>query len=50
MNFDGHTYSFEVKPGPEGYARFTDAIRRAFNLPVDSDLRISYTCDGEYPA
>lgn len=27
VNFDGRTYSFEVKPGPEGYRQFTEAIR-----------------------
>lgn len=45
VNFDGRTYSFEVKPGPEGYAMFTEAIRRAFNLPDDSELNITFTCD-----
>lgn len=29
VNFDGRTYSFEVKPGPEGYKQFTEAIRQA---------------------
>lgn len=45
VNFDGRTYSFEVRPGPEGYGEFTEAIRRAFNLPRDSDLNITFTCD-----
>ena len=45
MNFDGQTYSFEVKPGPDGYQKFTDAIRRAFTLPDDSELNITFTCD-----
>ena len=45
VNFDGRTYSFEVKPGPEGYAMFTEAIRRAFDLPDDSELNITFTCD-----
>ncbi|CAK0738761.1 hypothetical protein CVIRNUC_001089 [Coccomyxa viridis] len=45
VNFDGRTYSFEVKPGPEGYREFTQAIRRAFNLPEDSELNITFTCD-----
>ncbi|GAB4819363.1 hypothetical protein N2152v2_006409 [Parachlorella kessleri] len=45
VNFDGRTYSFEVKPGPEGYRQFTEAIRRAFNLPDDSELNITFTCD-----
>ena len=45
VNFDGRTYSFEVKPGPNGYRQFTEAIRRAFNLPEDSELNITFTCD-----
>ena len=45
VNFDGRTYSFEVKPGPEGYKLFTESIRRAFNLPGDSELNITFTCD-----
>jgi hypothetical protein len=45
VNFDGRTYSFEVKPGPDGYRLFTEAIRRAFNLPDDSELNITFTCD-----
>ena len=44
VNFDGRTYSFEVKPGPDGYRHFTEAIRRAFKLPDDSELNITYTC------
>lgn len=48
VNFDGRTYSFEVKPGRDGYERFTAAIRRAFTLPEDSELRISYTCDSAF--
>ena len=45
VNFNGRTYSFEVKPGPAGYREFTEAIRRAFNLPQDSELNITFTCD-----
>ena len=45
VNFDGRTYSFEVKPGPDGYRQFTEAIRRAFSLPDDSELNITFTCD-----
>ncbi|PSC70781.1 zygote specific ZYS1 isoform B [Micractinium conductrix] len=45
VNFDGRTYSFEVKPGPDGYRQFTESIRRAFNLPDDSELNITFTCD-----
>lgn len=45
VNFDGRTYSFEVKPGIDGYKQFTEAIRRAFSLPDDSELNITFTCD-----
>jgi hypothetical protein len=45
VNFDGRTYSFEVAPGPDGYRLFTEAIRRAFALPGDSELNITFTCD-----
>ena len=45
VNFDGRTYSFEVKPGIDGYRAFTEAIRRAFSLPDDSELNITFTCD-----
>ena len=45
VNFDGRTYSFEVKPGADGYRKFTEAIRRAFTLPDDSELNITFTCD-----
>ncbi|KAG2436705.1 hypothetical protein HXX76_006231 [Chlamydomonas incerta] len=45
VNFGGRTYSFEVQPGPEGYRRFTSAIRAAFALPEDSELNITFTCD-----
>jgi len=45
VNFDGKTYSFEVEPGPSGYEKFTAAIRNAFNLPEDSELNITFTCD-----
>ncbi|KAG2441390.1 hypothetical protein HYH02_009979 [Chlamydomonas schloesseri] len=45
VNFGGRTYSFEVQPGPEGYRRFTAAIRAAFSLPEDSELNITFTCD-----
>ncbi|KAG2497620.1 hypothetical protein HYH03_004361 [Edaphochlamys debaryana] len=43
--FGGRTFSFEVQPGPEGYRRFTAAIRAAFALPDDSELNITFTCD-----
>lgn len=45
VNFDGRTYSFEVKPGASGYLQFTEAIRHAFQLPSDSELNITFTCD-----
>jgi hypothetical protein len=45
VNFDAKTYSFEVEPGPDGYKLFTGAIRKAFSLPGDSDLNITFTCD-----
>lgn len=45
VNFDGRTYSFEVTPGENGYKLFTEAIRNAFNLPEDSELNITFTCD-----
>lgn len=45
VNFDGQTYSFEVKPGTAGYKQFTQAIREAFSLPEDSELNITFTCD-----
>lgn len=45
VNFEGKTYSFEVKPGPAGYLQFTEAIRHAFQLPIDSELNITFTCD-----
>jgi len=45
VNFEGKTYSFEVKPGTSGYMQFTEAIRHAFQLPVDSELNITFTCD-----
>lgn len=35
----------QVKPGPDGYRAFTEAIRRAFSLPEDSELNITFTCD-----
>lgn len=45
--------SFEVRPGPEGYRHFTESIRKAFKLPEDSELNITFTCDepstGEAP-
>jgi hypothetical protein len=37
--------SFEVQAGPDGYRRFTSAIRSAFALPEDSELNITFTCD-----
>ena len=45
VNFDGKTYSFEVEPGPDGYRKFTESIRMAFELPEDSELNITFTCD-----
>lgn len=45
VNFDGRTYSFQVKPGVAGYTQFTEAIRHAFELPNDSELNITFTCD-----
>ncbi|KIY97398.1 hypothetical protein MNEG_10565 [Monoraphidium neglectum] len=45
VNFDHKTYSFTVAPGPEGYKQFTQAIRKAFHLPDDSELNITFTCD-----
>jgi hypothetical protein len=45
VNFNHKVHSFEVKPGPEGYAAFTSAIRCAFSLPTDSELNITFTCD-----
>lgn len=45
VNFDGKTYSFEVRPGASGYLQFTEAIRHAFQLPTDSELNITFTCD-----
>ena len=40
-----HARSFEVRPGPEGYRHFTESIRKAFKLPDDSELNITFTCD-----
>lgn len=48
VNFEGKTYSFEVKPGTSGYLQFTEAIRHAFHLPPDSELNITFTCDEPY--
>lgn len=45
VNFNGRTYSFEVKPGVDGYRCFTEAIRKSFELPSDSELNITFTCD-----
>ena len=45
VNFGGRAYSFQVKPGPEGYKEFTKAICHAFDLPGDSELNITFTCD-----
>jgi hypothetical protein len=45
VNFGGKTYSFEVEHGDEGYKLFTGAIRKAFSLPGDSELNITFTCD-----
>jgi hypothetical protein len=49
VNFDGRTYSFEVRPGPDGYRLFTESIRRAFSLPADAELNITFTCDEPAP-
>ncbi len=32
----------QVRPGPDGYKQFTEAIRKAFNLPEDSELNITF--------
>ncbi|KAI8462819.1 MAG: hypothetical protein J3K34DRAFT_389394 [Monoraphidium minutum] len=45
VNFDNKTYSFTVAPGSDGYRQFTAAIRKAFHLPDDSELNITFTCD-----
>lgn len=45
VNFDNKTYSFQVAPGADGYRQFTEAIRKAFHLPEDSELNITFTCD-----
>lgn len=45
VNFDNKTYSFQVSPGADGYRQFTEAIRKAFHLPEDSELNITFTCD-----
>ncbi|KAJ9506978.1 hypothetical protein QJQ45_016545 [Haematococcus lacustris] len=45
VNHNGLTYSFHVEPGKEGYRKFTHDIRRAFNLPMDAELNITFTCD-----
>lgn len=45
VNFDNKTYSFQVAPGADGYRQFTEAIRKAFHLPDDSELNITFTCD-----
>ena len=45
VNFDNKTYSFQVSPGADGYKQFTEAIRKAFHLPDDSELNITFTCD-----
>lgn len=45
VNFDSKTYSFDVQPGQDGYKLFTEAIRKAFCLPDDSELNITFTCD-----
>jgi hypothetical protein len=29
----------------QGYQEFTESIRRAFSLPSDSELNITFTCD-----
>ena len=43
--FLSHPRSFEVRPGPDGYRHFTESIRKAFKLPDDSELNITFTCD-----
>ena len=45
VTFDGLAYSFNVRPGPDGYKDFADQVRVAFNLPDNSDLNITFTCD-----
>jgi hypothetical protein len=35
----------QVAPGSDGYRQFTQAIRKAFHLPDDSELNITFTCD-----
>jgi hypothetical protein len=45
VNFDNKTYSFTVAPGSDGYRQFTQAIRKAFHLPEDSEHNITFTCD-----
>ena len=45
VTFDGVAYSFNVRPGPDGYKDFADQVRMAFNLPDNSDLNITFTCD-----
>lgn len=35
----------QVAPGSDGYRQFTLAIRKAFHLPEDSELNITFTCD-----
>lgn len=45
VNFGGHTYSFEAQAGVSGYQQFTQAIRTAFSLPLESVLNITFTCD-----
>ena len=45
VTFNGVTRGFRVAPGPEGYKKFTSEIQKAFKLPADSDLNITFTCD-----
>ena len=45
ITFNGVTRGFRVAPGPEGYKKFTSEIQKAFKLPPDADLNITFTCD-----
>lgn len=36
VTFDGLAYSFNVRPGPDGYEEFANQVRLAFNLPENS--------------
>lgn len=34
-----------MHPHTQGYKEFTNSIRSAFSLPMDSELNITFTCD-----